>query len=76
MKLGVPRTPRIPDDSRLVELMTEGIENWYALHVVESMECYCGVYGPDLTCELGHALQRLSLSARAGTLDAHKGESV
>ncbi len=76
MKLGVPRNPRIPDDERLVELMNVGISDFYALHVVESLTCYCGVYGPDLTCDLGHALQRLSLSARAGTLDAHKDEST
>jgi hypothetical protein len=69
------RTP-LPD-ARTLTLATEGIPNWYSIHVQESDgECLCTeTGGPDPACDTGEALHRLSASAQAGKLDAHRGRA-
>jgi hypothetical protein len=75
VKAGVIRTPRIPADIRLVELASVGLEGFFALHATESLTCLCTKAGPEVTCDLGWALHRLSRAALLGTLDNHVAES-
>jgi hypothetical protein len=67
VRRGVVREPRIPPDVRLIEMATEGIGAFYRLHVGSGVPCGCNLMGPDLGCDVGQALYRLSAKERAAS---------
>ncbi len=73
-----PRPARLPD-ARTLDLSLLGIERFYWDHASNALSpCSCDPAEsgePDPACELGHALYRLSASAKAGKLDDHTGSA-